>query len=369
MVSLTADRWGGSYWAMPFAHRASAKGLLPEHWDEAWSRGWFRMRQSVFTTHFLEFDRKIFSALWLRVGLKRWSFDHKFLELKKRNARFRVEIHPADPEGPSADDEALYRIYRESLSFQPAPTLTDLLVGSDLDSEIPTWQIDLFDADARIASGYFDLGPTAAAGISSFYDPKYRKHSLGKYLIYLKMEFCQGRGRQYFYPGYIAPGDSRFDYKRSMGAAVLEYLDLTSGTWVPLPSGPFSDPLSLMAERLEFLQVLLKTKGFEPEVFRNLHLDINLNPQIQGMGLFDYPVFLDCVPTGDQAPNLVVVFDPRIRQYHLFQCRSVYRFADLESEPGVFESDLLLVERNLFSTPEGQEMAACLQGFQLVTES
>jgi arginine-tRNA-protein transferase len=326
------------------------------------------MRQSVFTTHFLEFDRKVFSALWLRVALKAWSFDHKFLELKKRNARFRVEIYPADPRGPSADDEALYQIYRESLSFQPAPTLADLLVGSDSYSEIPTWQIDLFDADSRIASGYFDMGPTAAAGISSFYDPQYRKDSLGKYLIYLKMEFCKERGLRFFYPGYIAPGDLRFDYKRSMGAPVLEYLDLVSGIWLGLPVGSFLHPLSLMMERLESLQALLATKGFEPELYRNLHLDINLNPQIQGMGLFDYPVFLDCVPTVDQAPTLVVVFDPRIRQYHLFQCRSVYRFAGLHAEPGVFESDLLMVERNLFSTSEGQEMAACLQGFRLVTE-
>ncbi len=353
---------------MPFAHRASAKGLLPENWDEAWSRGWFRMRQSVFTTHFLEFDRKIFSALWLRVGLGNWKFDHKFLELKKQNARFRAEIHPADPRGPSADDEALYRLYRESLSFQPAPSLVDLLVGQAADSDVPTWQIDLFDARTRVASGYFDVGLTGAAGISSFYHPLYRKHSLGKYLIYLKMEFCQKQGLQYFYPGYLAPGDSRFDYKRSIGAPVLEYLDLVSGTWLPLPKEPVLDPLSLMTEQLESLRALLMAKGFEPEFLHNLHLDINLNPQIQGMGLFDYPVFLDCVPTLDQAPTLVVVFDPRIRQYHLFQCRSVYRFAGGNPEPGVFESDLLMVERNLFSTPEGHEMAACLQGFQLVAE-
>ena len=78
-----------------------------------------------------------------------------------------------------------------------------------------THEINLFDGEKLIAVGYFDIGTRSAAGISSFYDPSYKKYSLGKYLIYLKMEYCQKMGFEYFYPGYFVPGYKAFDYKLS----------------------------------------------------------------------------------------------------------------------------------------------------------
>ncbi len=351
---------------MPFARRIVPDPFQAHDWDEAWARGWFRMRQSLFTTHFLEFDRQFHAALWLRVALPGSVADAGFAALKKRNRRFRAEFHPCPAAGPSAVHEALYQSYRLSIAFEPAPSLKDLLLGDDPRSLFPTWEAELFDGDTLVAAGYFDRGSTAAAGIVSFYDPAYRKHSLGRDLIYRKMEFCRDSGLDYFYPGYLAPGAPRFDYKRSLGAATLQYLDLSTGGWLPFPqAGAVPDPLAEMLERLSAARRHLEGLSFRPVLRHFLHLDINLNPQVQGMGLFDYPVFLDCFPRPGVSPSLVAVFDPRDGLFHLLYCRSVYRFDLPGGDEGVFESDLLSVERSLFSTAEPGELAACLAWFPL----
>jgi len=350
---------------MSFARRTIPNAFFPVDWDDAWAGGWFRMRQSLFTTHFLEFERRFHSAVWLRVGLTGLVDDKAFLEQKKRNRRFRAEFRPARPGEPSEEQERLYQTYRRSLEFEPAPTLHDLLFGGDGRSLFPTWVVELFDAELLVAAGFFDRGDKAAAGIISFYDPAFRKHSLGKYLINLKMEFCRDQGLEYFYPGYLAPGEPRFEYKRGLGAATLEYFDLGTGEWHRYPhEGPAPDPLAEMVERLTVVRELLEDL-YHPVVRRFVHLDINLNPQVSGMGLFDFPVFLDCFPRSGVSPGLVVVFDPRDGLYHLLYCRSVYRFDFPGGDEGVFDSDLLSVERSLFSTADPGELASCLAWFPL----
>ena len=85
----------------------------------------------------------------------------------------------------------MYQRYRSSLEFEPAPTLRDLLFGDDSRSLFPTWQVELFDGETVVAAGFFDRGEKAAAGIICFYDPAWRKYSLGKDLIYRKMAQCR----------------------------------------------------------------------------------------------------------------------------------------------------------------------------------
>lgn len=349
---------------MVFARRITPEHFLPSDWDDAWAQGWFRMRQTLFTTHFLEFDREFYAAVWLRVGLSDQVLDRRFQTLQKRNRDLRVEFAPLGTQGPSDAHEALYQRYRRSLTFEPAPTLRDLLYGNAFHDRFPSWRADLWDGSRLVASGIFDRGDRAAAGINCFYDPEEHRRSLGKYLIYKKMEFCLEEGDEWFYPGYAAPGQPRFDYKWQLGAPTLQYLDLVSGTWVDREaSEPVPDPLGMMVEKLTALGPFWTARPVPPRVRRYLHLDINLNPQIQGMGLFDFPVFLDCFPTPGMSPPLVVVFDPRDGRFHLLHCRSVYRFERFGSDLEVFDSDLLMVERLLFSSDDPGEVAAVLGGF------
>jgi len=323
------------------------------------------MRQTLFTTYFLEFDRQFHSAVWLRVGLQDWMPDMVYRHLDRRNRRFEVSFFPLPVKGPSDEQEELYQRYRQAMPFEPAPTLKDLLYGDAFHNLFPTWVAELRDGGKLIAGGLFDLGDQGAAGISSFYDPAYKKYSLGKYLIYKKMLYCQDRGAEWYYPGYAAPGQPRFDYKWAIGASTLEFLDLETGLWLFRDTEePIPDPLRVMEEQLARLKPFWARRLPAPALRRYLHLDINLNPQVRGMGLFDFPVFVDCFPLPGRCPVAVIVFDPRDGQYHLYQTRSVYRFdKGLGSDPTIFESDLLLADQDLFSSNEPAEVVAVLDRF------
>lgn len=347
--------------SQPYAQRITPENLRDDDWDHAWQRGWFRMRQSLFTTHFLEFDRHFHSAVWMRVDLSRWGDDRRRNALAKRTRHLRSQFQLLDPRGADAVHEDLYRRYRESLAFQPAPTLKDLLVGDSPHSAFPTWQLDLWDGNKLVASGILDRGAQSSAGICSYFDPDYRSLSLGKELIYRKMEWCREQGQRWFYPGYIAPGAPRFDYKLQLATDALEAFSLADGDWVSFdPATQRIDPLVDIRHRLEALADLLAQSAPRPRIQNYLHLDINLNPQLRGTPLFDDPVFLDCLPGMAAYPVLVVIFDPRDGLYRLRHCRSVYRFDHGEGDPDVYDSDLLFVERELFATPDVNEMVECL---------
>jgi len=90
----------------------------------------------------------------------------------------------------------------------------------------------------------------------------------------------------------------------------------------------------------------------------NRHLAIHLSPQVRGVELFDFPVFLNLLPPGWGPGFLLVVFDPRDGLYHLLHGRSVYHIEVAAPLPGLFETDLLHVDRLLFSTADPDEMVA-----------
>jgi len=343
--------------SMQFAHRHQPGLLESAQLDEYWAHGWFRMRQNVFTTHFLEFDSVFHSAIWLRVHLAAWEDDRSFVRLRKQNRRFGVVFRPCEPGPPALELEALFQSYRATLDFEVSPTLNALLLGRKRTSIYSSWQVELRDGNWLIASGIFDLGGQGAAGITTFSDPEYHKFGLGKYLIYLKMQWCRDRGLKWFYPGYYAPGNRHFDYKLHLGASALQYLEMGSGQWQALSREvPPVPPLELMKDKLKELQGALQTQGIVLEVQYYLHLDINLNPQVQDMGLFDFPVFLNSLP-------IAAVFDPRDGQFHLLLCRPVYAFPEAPHREGLYESDLLSLEQTLFSSARVEEVALALQTF------
>ena len=188
------------------------------------AHGWFRMGQAVFTTNFIKFHGKIYSAIWLRVVLSSYSHSPSILKLYKQNQRFRTEIKPL---GVTQAHEALFETYRQSVAFQPSESIQNLLENTENDI-FTTYEINLYDDTKLIATGYFDLGETAAEGISCFYDPAYKKFSLSRYLMYQKIDFCKKNGFDYFYSGYFVPHYKLFDYKLNIANAHLEFFQLSS---------------------------------------------------------------------------------------------------------------------------------------------
>ncbi|MEO8821428.1 MAG: hypothetical protein ABI374_11335 [Ginsengibacter sp.] len=205
--------------------------IKPEELDSFLSRGWYRMGQCIFTTDFVEREGEYLKTIWLRSRLKNYKSSTTFHKLENRNKNFHVEIVPFNY---SEKYEMLFQNYRLSLPEGRATSLYGFLFGDSPFIIFNSLVINLFERNQLIGAGIFDVGKKSAAGISSFYDPEYKKYSIGRYLIYKKMEYCQKKGYDYFYPGYIVPGLKAFDYKLEIGKKSLEFFDMKTNRWNPI---------------------------------------------------------------------------------------------------------------------------------------
>jgi arginine-tRNA-protein transferase len=342
-----------------FARSYSPETLSSIELDTYLSRGWFRMGQTIFTTNFLSFKGEFYSALWLRVDLSRFLADTTQVKLFKQNARFRTEFRPATSVTPS--QEALYEKYKNSISFEASNSLKTLLFGRSPYKIFNTFEITVYDDDKLIATGFFDLGKDTAAGISSFYDPDYKKYSLGKFLIYQKINFCKDRGLQYFYPGYFVPGYSFFDYKLSIGKPALEYLKLRSGEWLPIEKF-FSDgyPLQTMQNKLLDLQEALFKLEIASNVLKYEYFDANLVPGLTEAELFDFPLLLNLNKPEMEGVIPLVVYDVQDDLYKFVTCISVWSSDAANCPEGFYSSHLLKAIQDVSSSQTAAGMAEFL---------
>ncbi|MBC8082847.1 MAG: arginine-tRNA-protein transferase, partial [Hymenobacter sp.] len=76
-------------------------------------------------------------------------------------------------------------------------------------------------------------GTRSLAGIMNFYHPAYRKHSLGKYLMLLKINHALSQQKTHYYPGYLVHNYPKFDYKLFACPAATEVYDCATGQWLP----------------------------------------------------------------------------------------------------------------------------------------
>ncbi|MEJ7586936.1 MAG: GNAT family N-acetyltransferase [Ferruginibacter sp.] len=347
-----------------FADIAYPQKLLPEELDKYLAGGWFRMRQSIFTTNFLHFSQRFYSAIWLRVVLDHSIHDKKYHTLHKLNKNFTTGIKKARAPEIAAAHETLYQIYRESISFDVSPTLQELLIGNQTYNRFNTYVVNVYDDDKLIAAGFFDLGKESAAGITCIYHPAYKKYSLGKYLMYLKMDFCKQRRLKYFYPGYFVPGYKPFDYKIEIGKASLQYLQLSTQQWVPYPAKAHAqNPLDKMLVQLASLQPYLEKALIPHAILFYKFFEVNLDPYYNGNGLFDFPVFIYCIPEDNTSFYRMIVYDIRDSKYHLLQCGSVINTGFQQEVNTLFDSDLLNIEQDLFESASPEEISDELNAF------
>jgi leucyl-tRNA---protein transferase len=340
-----------------FAQVHTPLSLTPGQLDDYLFRGWFRMGQNIFTTNFLNFKGQFYSALWLRIDLARYTTDSTEHRLRKLNHRFKTGISKATV---SADKEDLFSRYRESISFEASASLHQLLFGKASYNVYNTYEVTIHDGERLIACGIFDLGSSSAAGITSFYDPLYKKYSLGKFLIYLKMDYCRERGLDHFYPGYFVPGYSFFDYKLSIGKNALEYLDFPSGHWLTIDNfSPLLTPIRIMQEKLVSLQMMMAQSRMESEILRYEFFEANLLPELKDVDLFDYPLFLHYPKLNTDSHVIIIVYDIQDEQYHLLKCRSLWN-SNLPNMNGMYSSELLKTDYAVFSSASCEEMVSAI---------
>ena len=337
-----------------FAQARYPESLSPVELDQFLERGWFRMGQSIFTTNFLNFKNQFYSAIWLRVDLSQFEGDNRLQKLLKTNSGFSVTIQQATLDHEKED---LYARYKASISFQASPSLDHLLFSRAVSNIYNTFEINVRHNTQLIACGFFDVGRKSAAGIASFYDPEYKKYSLGKYMIYLKMLHCKKLGFRYFYPGYFVPGYKLFDYKLDIGRQALEFLEMTSSQWhhISVYSGGHN-PLGVMQQKLNDLKLRLTEYSINSLLFRYEHFDVNLLAELKGVELFDFPVFLHISSNVDDMANHVIVYDPRDRNYRFLHCRSVWISNQMKNTNDMYSLSLLQQEDVYYQTPDLEDM-------------
>jgi len=324
-----------------------------EELDQYLSEGWFRNGQRIFTTNFLNFNNELYSAIWLRIDLKNIKEDKTFKKLSKLNNSFTITIQPATI---TPEKEALFQEYRSGMSFVASQSLQTLLFGDSTCDVFNTYEVLLHDENILIGVGYFDVGNASAAGIISFYDLAYKKYSLGKYLILLKVNYCQKLQFDFFYPGYFAPNYPAFDYKLTISRDNLTFLELSSQNWLPIDSFcPANDPYLIMIEKLKEAQQLLVQNTITCKLYNYTFFEANIIPNLIGLNLFDFPVFLTCFDEVEDVVNPMIVYDVINQCFHLVACKSVWK-ADNTVEEGFYSTHLLKLKKHICSTLLAEEM-------------
>jgi leucyl-tRNA---protein transferase len=343
-----------------FGQVESPETLTHQMLDEYLLKGWFRMGQNIFTTNFLNFKGQFYSAIWLRVRLAGYEKDSTEVKLRKLNSKFTVDIRKASI---TSEKEMLFLKYRGHISFEASASLHQLMYGKASHNVFDTFEVTIRDGEKLVACGFFDLGEHSAAGITSFYDPDYKKHSLGKYLIYLKIAFCHENGFSFFYPGYFVPGYSFFDYKLTIGKRYLEYLELKSGKWFDIAEfSPLLTPIRIMHDKLNHLQILLAQAKMDSQLYKYEFFEANLLPELKDVGLFDFPLFLHFPSRFDalgQEEISVVVYDVCDQRYHVMQCRSLWH-SNLQNGNGMFSAELLKEDRSLLTSRSAEEVVSAI---------
>ena len=195
------------------------------------SQGWYRYGSSIFTTDHIETEGLSTPVIWIRYKVRPINHLPKHRNILKKNAGFSIQIKPFSY---TEELEELHHRYLRSVTFEVAQNLPDLL--EDLHGFIyDTRLIEVRDQGKLIAAGIFDLGQESIAGIKNFFCPDYRKYSPGKFLMLIKHRFCLENKIPFYYPGYIAPGNPRFDYKLFLDEAATERFDPQDVCWLNYP--------------------------------------------------------------------------------------------------------------------------------------
>jgi arginine-tRNA-protein transferase len=182
--------------------------------------GWYRMGQSLFTTHFIFLDDNFYRVFWLRYELGKIAFGKSQRRIELRNSQFDVSVKPFEL---SDEIENLYAVYKTGVNFRTPISVHHWLFGDrPLYDVFNTELIEVRDKGKLIAVGITDQGCESIAGIMNFYHPEYKKYSLGKYLMMLKIKRGQAKNLRWYYPGYIVYQRPEFDYKLSLNQNAVE---------------------------------------------------------------------------------------------------------------------------------------------------
>lgn len=349
-----------------FAEKHYPETLQPKDLDAYLARGWYRMGQSIFTTHFLCFGDEFYSAIWVRLVLEGYQYSKSLRKIIRRNRdRFKTTFGKSHL---NYEKERLYQKYKSAFPGMLASTLKESLLDGEEFNIYQTYEVSVYDGKRLVATSFFDVGKTSAASILGIYDPEYSDHSLGLYTMLMEIEYCMDHQMEFFYPGYIVPNYVRFDYKLRIGDT--QYYDLSTGNWLPFKLlTPEEVPIQKMQHKLDELQVAFQKNGIPSKKYLYPLFEANLFAFWQ-TEYFDFPVFLMCYPQEKAASYFIVVYDIRHNAYQLLECTPLddLMFYVNESYASLFDRrrfflELIIIKDQLLRTTNPEHLALTLLSF------
>ncbi len=288
--------------------------------DAYLAKGWYRMGQSIFTTHFLCFGSEFYSALWIRADLSTYALRKSLRKLHNKNKKvftIRYGLASITPE-----KEALYRIYKSNFPAPLSPSLKESLLDLEDRNIFDTYEVCVYDEDRLVACSFFDVGEESVASILGIYDAAYSKYSLGLYTMVLELIYAKEQGFKYYYPGYVVPGYSRFDYKLRIGE--VSYYHLKTNTWRPFTEESKTEtPLREMHTRLQQVDDLLKARQIKGQIKYYPMFEANL-VSFSLTTYFDYPILLKLLlsnrPDEQEHDFFLVVYNNKSGLFQLLHC-------------------------------------------------
>jgi arginyl-tRNA--protein-N-Asp/Glu arginylyltransferase len=306
-----------------FAVKHYPEAMQPEELDAYLASGWYRMGQTIFTTHFLCFGDQFYSAIWVRLDLQNYTFRKSLRKLIRKNLeQFDVKVQKASITG---EKERLYARYKATFPGILAPSLRDSLLDGEDYNIFDTYEIQVLHNNQIVALSFMDKGKESVASITGIYDPTFQKYSLGFFTMLMEIAYCLENNIRYYYPGYVVPGYSRFDYKLRIGA--VDYYNLESGKWEPFDGlKPAGIPIDQMQNRLKALHSELKEVHIPSKLFYYPLFEANLFGFWKAP-YFDYPFMLALQLPYPSEFHLIAVFNVQIGAFQVLRCSN---FDDLQ---------------------------------------
>ncbi|MDC7222117.1 MAG: GNAT family N-acetyltransferase [Spirochaetales bacterium] len=223
---------------MPYYDVLKPQRCNGEEFDFLLALGWYPMNQTIFTTSHLFSSEGVprERVHWLRYPVDELEQRGSHRRILRKNSRFDTML--ADPFVHTPDLNRLYEKYFASIDFDGYESIERATFREGQPNIYDTRAFHVKEGDRTVACGIFHEGKNAVASILHFFDPRYGKYSLGKYLILKTLDYCRARGIEWYYPGYILEGNRKMDYKLFLGQDRAQYYlpepDPLTGRWLPL---------------------------------------------------------------------------------------------------------------------------------------
>ena len=203
--------------------------VRPAMLDLFLSKGWYRRRESLFTTNVEFLEVGMHKVWWIRYNLDKLCYTEEAKRIIKKNSRHHIKVGKV---AFSEKAKALYHKYRSAIEFTTTEQPEEYLYAGE-ETIFTSEMMALYDGDRLFGIGVYDKGVESIAGILNFYDPAFKKYSPGKWLMLQKMELARQQGLPYYYTGYVAEGCSKFDYKLFACKDSVEYYSWMYDGWIP----------------------------------------------------------------------------------------------------------------------------------------